>query len=307
MDATAACLSLGLDIGGSSVKAALTEATAQAGPVIRETRLALLHHSRLPAAVIEVLTELTNGMRATHGPIHSIGIGLPGLFDEGAGTPTLLPNFPKIWHGFPFRDAAEAALGQRVTLANDAKAFSLAEAIMGAGRGLGVVACFVLGTGVGGGVVINGRLWQGVGYAGEFGHLTVDVDGPPCGCGSHGCVESFAGAAAICRAAGRDSVADVFAAAAAGDPAATEAVRRAVRALAAGMSNVFVTLAPDAVIVGGGVAGAGAQLLEPLEDEIRARITVTAPEGLRVLRGALGRYAGATGAALIGATSIRRA
>jgi glucokinase len=295
-------LALGLDIGGSSVKAGLIALDDNRVPVIIDTRLATIDQARQPGHVIRVLAELSGALRDEHGPVCSIGVGLPGLFDAQSGAPTLLPNFPKIWHGYPFRDAAEAALKQRVTLVNDAKALSVAEAVLGAGRGLHAVACFVLGTGVGGGVVIGGRLWRGVGYAGEFGHLTIDINGPVCGCGSRGCVEAYAGAPAICRVAGRDTVDAVFAAASADDPAALMAVRSAVEALAAGMANVFVAIAPDAVIVGGGIAGAGAQLFRPLEASIRGRVRVAAPEQIRLLRGELGRYGGSLGAALVGAS-----
>ncbi len=284
---------LGLDIGGSSVKAALVR-----GDAVLVTAIRPIDQARQPGAVVGTLAAVADEMRGSWGQVDTIGVALPGLYDADTGVPTLLPNFPAVWHGYPFRSAAEEALGQQVTLANDAKAFSVAESLLGAGRGHRAVACFVLGTGVGGGVIIDGKLWRGAGYAGEFGHLSVDLDGPRCGCGNHGCVESYASAAAICAAAGQASVDKVFEASRAGDPAALAAIGQAVRALAAGMANVFVAIAPDRIVIGGGVATAGDELFGPLRDAVRERVLVADPDLLQVVPASLGRFAGAIGAAL---------
>ncbi|WGM20295.1 ROK family protein [Paenarthrobacter sp. OM7] len=294
-------LALGLDIGGSSVKTALLRLDGSAPPETVNTDLFHLDQSREPGLVVGELARITTQLRTQYGPIASVGVGIPGMFDEAAGTPTLLPNFPISWKGFPFRQEVEGNLGQKIALVNDAKAFSLAESVVGSAAGLETVVCVVLGTGVGGGVVHRGKVWKGLGSAGELGHLTVELDGPPCGCGNNGCVESFASSAAISTAGGQESVQAVFAAAATGDTRAQVAIDRAIKALGAGLANVFITLAPDTFVIGGGVAGAGKQLIAPLEAEIRRRIRVAPGTDIHVVPASLGRHAGAIGAALMGA------
>lgn len=305
MSASEGQLALGLDIGGSSVKTALLRIDGSARPETVNTHLFHLDQSREPDLVVDELARITSQLRGQYGPIASVGVGIPGMFDEATGTPTLLPNFPPSWRGFPFRQEVEDKLGQEIALVNDAKAFSVAESIVGAAAGLEMVVCVVLGTGVGGGVVHGGKIWKGLGSAGELGHLTVELDGPPCGCGNNGCVESFASSAAIASAGGQPSVQAVFAAAATGDALAQAAVERVIKALGAGLANVFITLAPDTFVIGGGVAGAGDQLIGPLEAEIRRRVCVAPGADIHVVPGSLGRHAGAIGAALMGAETRR--
>lgn len=296
-------LALGLDIGGSSVKSALIATTGGAPPEIIEKGLRPVDGRRRPGDVVEDLALIFDSMASAHGTIATVGVGLPGMFDPASGAPTLLPNFPPEWVGFPIRQVLQERLRQPIVLVNDAKAFTVAESFFGAGAGHKCVVAFVLGTGVGGGVVIDGELWRGLGSAGELGHLTVDVNGPACGCGSYGCVEAFAGSRAIIARGGRETVHQVFEAAAAGDPQASVAVEEAINALGAGLASVFITLAPDVFVVGGGIADAGAQLFEPLVAEVRRRVQVAPEADITVVRARLGRHAGALGAALMAATT----
>lgn len=293
-------LALGFDVGGSSVKVALID---EASHDVLASDLRHLDVSRSVAGTIEVIGATAAEMVAEYGPVASIGVGLPGIFDESTGAPTLLPNFPAEWIGCPLRETLERELHHQVVFINDAKAFAIAEGRLGAGVGFRSVACVALGTGVGGGVVIDGELWTGAGAAGEFGHITVKLDGPQCGCGNRGCVEAFAGSQAICANGGQSTSQAVFEAAARGDRRAQSAVERAIGALGAGLANVFITLAPEVIVVGGGLAAAADQLIEPLAREIRQRVRVAPPETIRIVAGRLGRNAGAIGAALAGASS----
>jgi glucokinase len=238
-----------------------------------------------------------------HGPVAAAGVGLPGVFDATAGTVTFLPNLPGAWRGVAVVGPLSDALGLRVELVNDARAFTLGEWQLGAARGCSDAAFLVVGTGVGGGLVVNGRLHLGFdGTAGELGHQTVDPEGPACGCGSRGCVEAIACAAAIAGAAGVDSVPAAAAAAAAGDGRARAAFDRAGRALGIAFANVVLALAPERLVLGGGVAEAGALLLDPLRDELDRRVRL---KDFRtpVALGELGRTAGAIGAAVRARTS----
>jgi len=230
---TKACYALGLDIGGSSIKWALVSHSARDKPRVIETGIRPIKESRMPEDVITELADITRTARHAHGVLTSIGVGIPGMFEAATGIPTLLPNFPSAWIGYHFRSAVTRRLEQPIVLVNDAKAFSIAESVVGAAVDQSLVVCVVLGTGVGGGVVQNGALVTGKGSAGELGHLTVEMDGPPCGCGNNGCVESFAGAAAISSFAGQPSAHDAFQAAQRGDSQAQAAIDRAIRAIGA--------------------------------------------------------------------------
>lgn len=289
---------LGLDLGGSSLKVVVLAGDGDRCEIAARA-IAELPPNREPAAVLDLAARVAADLTGSHGPFAHVGLALPGLFDEERGTAVLLPNLPPAWRGFPVRDRLTAMLGRPVRLINDARAFSLAESVLGAGRGLSSVVCVVLGTGVGGGVVVNGRLLHdGRSTAGEIGHQTVQPDGPPCGCGNRGCVEALVSSAAIARLGGRDTVAEVYRAASDGDARASAAVAQTVRVLGIALGNAFALIAPDAFIVGGGVAEAGPALLDPLRQEVRRRVRLVEPERIRVLPAALGRHAGAVGAAL---------
>jgi glucokinase len=158
----------------------------------------------------------------------------------------------------------------------------------------------VLGTGVGGGIVVDGRLILGTADAGEIGHETVLAGGPRCGCGNDGCVEALTRADVFARLAGRATAEEVYAAARAGDATALAAIEHAAKWLGVALANAYVLLAPDAFVVGGGIAAAGDLLLKPLEAAVRRYVHIVPPERIRVLPGSLGPFAGAIGAALFG-------
>jgi glucokinase len=169
------------------------------------------------------------------------------------------------------------ALDAPARLINDARAFALAESTLGAARGCDAAVFVAVGTGVGGGIVLGGRLYEGrEGRAGEIGHVTIGEKGPPCTCGNRGCVEAY-----VRQALGERKL------------------RRAGQLLGIGVANAIVLLAPELVVVGGGVGSAGARLLEPIRAEIERRAFVALP--VEVVPAELGVLAGAVGAALRGA------
>ncbi|MFL6102228.1 MAG: ROK family protein, partial [Actinomycetes bacterium] len=225
---------LGVDIGGTNCKLAVLESAGdRPGPPGDRPRLlattTVPTGSGDPGEVVERVAAAAAGPLATHGPVAAAGVGVPGLFDEATGRTLLLPNLPAAWNGYRLRGPLADRLGMPTALINDARAFALAESRLGAAAGCSTVVCLTLGTGVGGGVVIDGRLRFGPsGRAGELGHQVIEVDGPPCGCGNRGCVEAFAAGAVLGRAGGRDTPEAVFAAVAAGDQRAAAAVREAV-------------------------------------------------------------------------------
>jgi glucokinase len=285
---------LGLDVGGTNIKLALLEDDA-----VVETRQApTLSEDGGPDAVLDRIAALGDSA----GAVDSVGVALPGLFDEH-GIAVLLPNLYGDWVGRPVREPLERRFGRAVALVNDGHAFALAEARVGAAQGSRVAICVVCGTGVGGGLVVGGRLHLGVSdRAGEIGHHTVILDGPHCECGNDGCLEMVAGARAIARDAGRSSFDEVVAAARAGDARAVEALARAGRLIGTAVANLTIFLAPERVVIGGGVAEAGDLLLGPLRETVHRRAGRVAPlDRIELVRATLGSHAGAIGAALFGA------
>ena len=291
---------LGLDLGGTNIKVAVVEERDGAAlrVVLRESSPTEAH--RGPEGVIQRVAEVGRAALRRHAGVGTVGVGVPGVFHEDTGRAVLLPNLPGDWNGVPVRDPLAAALGHPVAMVNDARAFSLAESLLGAARGLGTVVGLVLGTGVGGGIVVDGRLLRGTGGAGEIGHQTVLLGGPRCGCGNSGCAEALTRADVFARRGGRATAEEVYGAARSGDVTALAAVEHVVKWLGVALANAYVLLAPDAFVVGGGIAAAGDLLLGPLEAAVRRHVFIVPPERIRVLPGALGPYAGAIGAALFG-------
>ena len=148
----------------------------------------------------DAIHRLTEQYRGS-GKFLGAGIGVPGIIDMESGMMRKSANLPG-WSDYPVRDEIERRLGARVCLDNDAKVAALGEQWLGAGRGAANMAMITLGTGIGGAIVLNGKIFYGMnGMAGEFGHVTVEPDGVPCGCGNHGCAERYASATAVVRMA----------------------------------------------------------------------------------------------------------
>jgi glucokinase len=291
---------LGLDLGGTNIKAAVL-ALDDGEPRVLATATCPTESAQGPERVLERLAGHGAATLAPHGAAATVGLALPGHFDARLGTGGLLPNLHGDWDGRPIAGPVGDALGRPVALVNDVRALTLAEARLGAGRGLRDLLCVALGTGVGGGIVIDGRLVVGHGHAGEIGHVTAEPDGPLCGCGNRGCLDRVAGAARIAEEAGQPSVADAVAAARAGDARAQAALERAAEAIGRVVAGAVVLLWPRRVIVGGGVAEAGDALLEPIRAEIRRRACVLPAASFDIVPAQLGPYAGAVGATLWGA------
>src|SRR6266508_1966679 len=262
---------LGLDLGGTNIKVAVVEERDGAAltVVLRERSPTEAH--RGPEGVVRRLAEVGREALERHGAVGTVGVGVPGVFREDTGRAVLLPNLPGVWDGVPVRDPLAAALGRPVAMVNDARAFSLAEPLL-----------------------------RGTGGVGEIGHQTVLLGGPRCGCGNSGCAEALTRADVFARLGGRATAEEVYGAARAGDATALAAVEHVVQWLGVALANAYVLLAPDAFVVGGGIAAAGDLLLGPLEAAVRRHVFIVPPERIRVLPAALGSYAGAIGAALFG-------
>ena len=301
---------VGLDVGGSSLKGARVSA---AGEV-----LARLQEPTRKDSADALLAQLEAAVRALeNGGCSRVGLGLPGIVDMRMGCLRSAPNLA-VLNGLDV--AAEVA--RRTTrpafVENDANAAALAESWLGAGRGAETVLFLTLGTGVGGGIVVDGRVWGGRnGFAGEVGHIQVDPGGGPCGCGSWGCLETVVGVAGWVRRARegmaccRSSLASyaelspevIVAEARDGDGVALDVVDGAARALGVGIAASLSLLNAGRVVIGGGVAQAGEFLLEKIVGETRRRTFPHVFEGTVFRLAELGADAGAIGAARVAMVS----
>jgi glucokinase len=293
-------LHLGLDLGGTNIKAAVVE-RGDGEPRLVASDSCPNGGEDGPDTVLRRVAELGRRTAEPFGRPATAALALPGHFDAAAGTGVLLPNLLGDWSGRPIAGPVGNRLGVPVPLVNDVRALTLAELRMGAGRGATDLVCIALGTGVGGGVVIGGRVHLGLGHAGEIGHTTVDPDGPPCGCGNRGCLDRMASAEAIAADARQPSVEAAAAAARAGDATALAAFAQAGERVGRVLAGAIVLLWPERIVVGGGVADAGEALFAPLRAEIRRRACVAPVDTIAVVPAELGPHAGAVGAALWGA------
>jgi glucokinase len=297
---------IGLDLGGTFLKAARV---APDGTVGRRLRLPVESDS-----ADGLLSQLARAVRTLEeeGEAPAVGLGIPGIVEPVTGLARRLPNLPAL-DGVPLGPELAARCGRPSFAANDANAAAVGEAWLGAGQGVQSMIYVSLGTGVGAGLVLEGRLFTGqAGYAGEIGHIQVQPDGVRCGCGSWGCVETIAGAPGWVRRAeeamlGRVSAMSgqqleprvVVQAALAGDAAALEVVDGAARALGAGIAATLNLLNVERVVVGGGVAAAGPILLDRVIAETRQRTFPTVFAGCSFRPSALGPDAGVVGAARV--------
>ncbi|BFV55427.1 ROK family protein [Kitasatospora sp. CMC57] len=306
--ATGPPLLAALDTGGTKIAGGLVD-----------TAGALVYQVQLPTpgrksagevmGVVRRILDLLAGQRAWSS-VRTVGIGSAGPVDVVAGAVSPV-NIP-AWRGFPIRQevAAHPAVGGLpVVLGGDAVAMTAAEQWCGAARPYRNALCLVVSTGIGAGLILDGRLHTGPsGNAGHLGHISVDLDGRPCPCGSRGCLEGPASGTAIARTAcdagwrpegeGTSAVA-VAAAAAAGDPTARHAFDQAARALAAGIAATATLVEIEAAVIGGGVAKAGAVLFDPLRRHLATYAALPFTAGLTLTPAFLGTDAGLIGAAAL--------
>ena len=289
---------LGLDLGGTNIKAALVEVIDGDAQVL-QTSSTPTHAEKGPDEVTRLIVSTGRQIIDEFSDVEALGTAVPGLFDYGTGEIVFLTNLPGAWEGFPLRRRLAEEFGMPVTLINDARAFTLAEAAIGAGKGCSTVVCMTLGTGIGGGVVIDGKLHFGAfGIAGEIGHQTLDQEGPECGCGNFGCLEALARAPRIAELAGTETFRDAMAAYVAGEERAVAAIDAAANYIGTGIANMITVLGPERVVIGGGGAQAGAPLFAAIRQVVLKRARLVPEEFIQIVPAELGSPAGAIGAAL---------
>jgi glucokinase len=310
---------IGCDLGGTNLRAAIVD--VEDGSLLQSISLPTLAHEG-HAAVMERMAGLFLQVIQSAGikkeAIGGIGIGVPGVLDLEKGETVFLPNLPGTWPHIPLRDTLERLTGLPVTLINDVRSITYGEWRFGAGRGLDTIAVFAVGTGIGGGLVINGQLHLGIGgTGGELGHTTIDYNGPQCGCGNQGCLEAFASGPAI-AAMGMKAVSQglttqitdlcghdlnritpelIARAANAGDDIAKGIYEKAGFYIGIAAANMCVAIGPRRIVIGGGVSRAGKLLLDPIRRCIQERVFVMPVGQVEVVPSQLGNNAGVIGAA----------
>ena len=307
----------GIDIGGTKIAVALADAAS--GETIFRHRFPTVAERGAKAILAETTTHLDTGLKKNNGNLVAVGIGCAGPLDIERGLAKSPPNLPG-WDEFPIIETVAEHFRVPVILDNDANAAAIGEYTSGAGRGLENLVYMTISTGIGGGVITGGKIVRGVGAgAGEIGHITVAGDKIRCGCGGYGCLEAVASGTNIARRAG-EAVADCVAesllskepitaqkvveAARNGDALAQKVWDETICFLAVGLNAVIVTLAPEAIIIGGGVSLAGeAMLFEPLRREVQKRVKIAPVERIKILPAGLKDESGIYGALALARTA----
>lgn len=311
---------IGIDLGGTKIAGAAVD--LDQGTLLSQRVIPTAAHLGTAAVlgrVASVVNDVMQGAGLRTEDIAGLGIGVPGAIDPERGYTKFLPNLPGGWRDVPIVAEVGRTTGLSTWLINDARAFTLAEAVIGAGRGVQTVIGVTLGTGIGGGIVVKGHLHEGIAMsAGEIGHMTLDPHGPPCSCGSRGCFETFAsgtaiaahGAYAVIRGfttiigdlAERDvnkiTAETILRAAEQDDAVAQEILQRSGTYLGIGLANLVTLLSPEKIVVGGGAANLGDWILAPAREEIKRRCFVTPLDTVEIVRATLGGDAGVIGAAV---------
>lgn len=312
-------ISVGIDLGGTNTKIALVDAKAKI--ISRQVMSTTDYRSKeeLINGMVEVIETLISKRHLKKPDIVGIGIGTPGLVDSINGIVYGLTNIP-YWVNIHLKKIFEQRLGIGTFVDNDVNVMAIGELVHGAGQGAKNVICLTLGTGVGGGIIIDGRLYRGSSLtAGEIGHIVINENGPKCMCGNYGCLERYVGNRYISQRAaekilaGHKSVITTMVhgnlkaitpallarAARQGDKLALSIWEETGTHIGVLLSGLVNFLNPDVIVIGGGVANAGRLIFDPIRRTIRERAMPVPAKKVRVVKAKLGKKAGIIGAATI--------
>lgn len=311
---------VGVDLGGTNIVVGAMPEDGSQTLAVREQpthaeRGAEGVVDRITSMIAQAISDVISEQGARPQDFLGVGVGAPGPLDRERGVVVVAPNLG--WRDFPLRDSISERIRLPVALDNDANCATFGEWWRGAAQGARNAVGLTIGTGIGGGIVLDGQLYHGSSdVAGEIGHTTIDSTGRYCRCGNYGCLEAYASGPAIAlrarEALERDEVSSlrrmvdghlatitaqtVYEAANRGDALALEVVRDTAKFLGTGIANLLNVLNPDVVVITGGVTRAGDRLFEPLRAEVKRRAFRPAVAACRILPGALNGTAGVVGA-----------
>lgn len=315
---------VGVDIGGTHVSAGIVNARGKLLATARAGLSAEEGPRRAADKIADLVLSLIRRSDIGRARLAAVGVGSPGPLDRKSGTILETPNLK--WYNFPLVELLKARLDMPVFLDNDAISATYGEWWAGAGRGARNLVGLTLGTGVGGGIIVHGRLYHGTSdLAGHFGHMIIEQNGRICSCGNRGCLEAYASATAIVKRALEDperlrssliwkeargdssmiSALSLYRCARRGDRLARDLFQEAGRYLGVGIVNIIHTLNPDKIIIGGAVANAGELIFRPMRREVARRAFKSALPFSRITRARLGELAGVIGAAGIALEEIK--
>lgn len=310
---------IGCDLGGTNLRAAVVD--VDSGTVLHQMSIPTLAregHDAVMKRMADLFLQVIQTAGMQKEDIGGIGIGVPGVLDLEKGETLFLPNLAGTWPHVPLKSTMEQLTGLPTSLLNDVRSITNGEWCFGAGRGVDTVAVFAIGTGIGGGLVLNGQLHLGIGdTGGELGHTSIDFNGPRCGCGNYGCVEAYASGPAI-AAMGLKAVTQglttkiadlcgndlnritpelIAQAAKEDDATAKDIYQRAGFALGIAAANICVAVGPRRIIIAGGVAQAGDLLFDPIRRTLCDRVFVMPVAQVEVVPAQLGNNTGVIGVA----------
>lgn len=290
-----------VDVGGTGMKGALVDSSGTAVLTARRATPAQAGADAVVEALAHFAAALVAEGQSRRAEVRAVGIAVPGIVDDHRGVAVFSANLG--WRELPLRQLLASRLELPVVLVQDVRAGGLAEVRRGAARGAPDAVFIPVGTGVAAAILAGGQLVTGAGYAGELGHVVVDPAGAVCRCGSRGCLETVASASAVARRYSERTqrrvvdAAEVARRVSLGDADARAVWHEAVDALAGALATVTTLLAPEVIVVGGGLAESGELLLGPLRTGLNARLTFQRRP--QVVRAELGDNAGCLGAALL--------
>lgn len=314
-------VAIGIDLGGTDIKGGLVDENGTLIQQYKKSTEAKLGGKAVVERIGDLIGEIieSDAMKGRKDDLVGVGMGSPGLIDHDKGAITRPVNIPDWDYWISVRDAFKERHGLMTWVDNDANVGALGEALFGEGQGRSVVLVLTLGTGVGGGIISEGQVYHGSrGFGGELGHIMVDPNGYPCGCGNEGCLETFASASAIARYAadrlrvdhvpsimkemvkengGKVTSKIVHEAALKGDEVALRVVARAGRGLGIGLSTLIVSFNPEIICIGGGGSNMGDMLFDHARREIAHRVFFHSHFQTPIVRAKLGEEAGTVGAA----------
>lgn len=301
---------IGIDLGGTKISGALANKEGKVQSLFVVPTEAELGEERVLSNIFTVIEKVMVESRVTLDHIDAIGIGSPGVLDLDAGTIITSPNLP--FKNFELVKKLKQYFNVSIYLDNDANIATIGEYMLGAGKGKDNIVYVTVSTGVGGGAIINGEVYRGnTANALEVGHMTLDPNGPICGCGNPGCLEAISSGTAIAKRA-KEALAskvetslrqydtitsyEVFVEAKNGDPVASEIVDRALTYLGIGIGNLMLAFDPSMVIIGGGVSKVGDILFDKVQSIVNRRTFKTISESCEIVPARLSGDAGVLGA-----------